>query len=179
MVEEKALFKALECNHIGGVALDVFEKEPASSNILFSSDNIIFTPHLGASTEEAEEYSASMAANTIIDFLENGSIKNSVNFPTTLLKKRKENVTRICIVNENKSGMLMKITNCLYEGGLNIDQQINTSRGEIAYNVIDIDTNILKQDFTNLHNKINGLEGILSVRIISGNDRQHQSYRAL
>jgi D-3-phosphoglycerate dehydrogenase len=95
-----------------------------------------------------------------------------------VLKKRKGDATRICIVNENKRGMLMKITNCLYEGGLNIDQQINKSRGKIAYNVIDIDTNILKQDFTNLHNKISCLEGILSVRIISGNDCEHQSYRA-
>ena len=93
-------------------------------------------------------------------------------------KKRKENTTRFCIVNENKSGMLMKINNCLYEGGLNIDQQINTSREKIAYNVIDIDKNVKKQDFTNLHNKLSVLEGILSVRIISGGDRDHQSYRA-
>lgn len=173
LVNHSDLLSAMNIGKFTGKYCTDFPNE-----ILQGHKQCISIPHLGASTEEAEENSASMAADTIIDFLENGSIKNSVNFPTTLLKKRKGDATRICIVNENKSGMLMKITNCLYEGGLNIDQQINTSRGKIAYNVIDIDTNILKQDFTNLHNKISCLEGILSVRIISGNDREHQSYRA-
>ena len=72
----------------------------------------------------------------------------------------------------------MKINNCFYEADLNIDQQINTSRDKIAYNVIDIDTNVKKQDFTNLHNKLSVLEGILSVRIICGVDSEHQAYLA-
>ena len=82
LVEEKALFKALECNHIGGAALDVFEKEPASSNILFNSDNIIFTPHLGASTIEAQEKVAIQIANQISDYLLRGSVINSINTPS-------------------------------------------------------------------------------------------------
>ena len=83
-----------------------------------------------------------MSATLALTFLATFS-----NFPTTLLTKRKEDTTRICIVNKNKSGMLMKINNCLYEVGINIDQQINTSRDKIAYNVIDIDTNVKKQNF--------------------------------
>jgi D-3-phosphoglycerate dehydrogenase / 2-oxoglutarate reductase len=138
----------------------------------------IGVPHLGASTDEAEENSAAMAADTIMNFLETGSIKNSVNFPTTLLKKRKGDTTRICIVNENTSGMLMKINNVLYETGLNVDQQINTSRDRISYNVIDVDSTVEMEDFTPLHNQLNDIDGILSVRIIAGDDRDHQSYRA-
>ena len=98
-----------------------------------------------------------------MNFLETGSIKNSVNFPTTLLKKRKGDTTRICIVNENTSGMLMKINNVLYETGLNVDQQINTSRDRIAYNVIDVDSTVEMEDFTPLHNQLNDIDGILSV----------------
>ena len=138
----------------------------------------ISIPHLGASTEEAEHNSSVIASDTIIDFLENGTIKNSVNFPPTLLKKRKENTTRICIVNENKSGMLMEINNILFKNGFNVDQQINTSREKIAYNVVDIDKNLKSEDFTPLHNKLGEIDGILSVRIISGNDRENQSYQS-
>ena len=141
-------------------------------------DRCIAIPHLGASTEEAEENSAAIAADTLRDFLENGTIKNSVNFPTTLLKRRKNDATRIAIVNENTSGMLMKINNLLYEAGLNVDQQINTSRDKISYNVIDIDEVVGMDDFTPLHNQLESIEGIKSVRILAGDDRDHHSYRA-
>ena len=74
--------------------------------------------------------------------------------------------------------MLMKINNLLYETGLNVDQQINTSRDKVAYNVIDVDTTVESQDFTPMHNQLEEIDGILSVRIIAGDDRDHQSYRA-
>ena len=80
-------------------------------------------------------------------------------------------------MNENTSGMLMKINNVLYETGLNVDQQINTSRDRISYNVIDVDSTVEMEDFTPLHNQLNDIDGILSVRIIAGDDRDHQSYR--
>ena len=141
-------------------------------------ERCIAIPHLGASTDEAEENSAAIAADTLRNFLENGTIKNSVNFPTTLLKKRKSDATRICIVNDNASGMLMKINNLLYETGLNVDQQINTSREKIAYNVIDVDEVVGMDDFTPLHNQLESIDGIRSVRILAGEDRDHHSYRA-
>ena len=72
----------------------------------------------------------------------------------------------------------MKINNLLYEEDLNIDQQINTSRDEIAYNVIDIDTTVEAKDFTKLHNQLEKISGILSVRIITGSNRDEQSYRS-
>jgi D-3-phosphoglycerate dehydrogenase len=95
-------------------------------------------PHLGASTEEAEENSAAMAATTMMDYLETGTIRNSVNFPTTILAPQKNSSgARLCIVNRNEPGALGEITTFLGSKGLNISQQINTSRGDIAYTVID------------------------------------------
>eukprot|EP00958_Prasinococcus_capsulatus_P001487 scaffold137_cov398-Prasinococcus_capsulatus_cf.AAC.9 len=96
-------------------------------------------PHLGASTAEAEENSAAMAAETIMDFLESGTIRNSVNFPTTILEpKANADECRLCIVNVNESGVLGDITSFIGSKGINISQQINTSRGDVAYTVIDM-----------------------------------------
>jgi len=101
----------------------------------------IVLPHLGASTEEAEENSASMAADTMMDFLETGTIRNSVNFPTTILPPHKNSSgARLCIVNKNESGALGEITTFLGAQKCNIIQQINTSRDSVAYTVIDLET---------------------------------------
>lgn len=95
-------------------------------------------PHLGASTEEAEDNSAAMAADTVMDFLETGTIRNSVNFPQTVLDKKPGHIGgRLCIVNKNEAGVLGQITTFFGAKKLNIEQQINTSRGEIAYTVLD------------------------------------------
>lgn len=173
LVDHSALRNCIENGIFNGIYCSDFPNK-----YLQGYSQYISIPHLGASTKEAEDNSAAMASETIIDFFENGSIKNSVNFPTTELKKRKKDTTRICIVNENKGGMLMKINNLLYEEDLNIDQQINTSRDEIAYNVIDIDTTVEAKDFTKLHNQLEKISGILSVRIITGSNRDEQSYRS-
>ncbi|KAG2434635.1 hypothetical protein HXX76_007529 [Chlamydomonas incerta] len=96
-------------------------------------------PHLGASTEEAEDNSAAMAADTIKDFLETGTIRNSVNFPQTVLPPKPGHVGgRLCIVNKNEAGVLGQITTFLGTQKVNIEQQINTSRGDIAYTVLDL-----------------------------------------
>lgn len=95
-------------------------------------------PHLGASTEEAEDNSAAMAADTVKDFLETGSIRNSVNFPQTVLEKKPGHIGgRLCIVNKNETGVLGQITTYFGSKKVNIEQQINTSRGDIAYTVLD------------------------------------------
>lgn len=100
----------------------------------------IVLPHLGASTEEAEENSAAMAADTIKAFLETGTIKNSVNFPACSLAPVEESMGgRLCIVNRNDPGVLGEITTYLGKKGINIVQQINTSKGHIAYTVIDME----------------------------------------
>lgn len=101
--------------------------------------HLIVLPHLGASTEEAEDNSAAMAAETLMDFLETGTIRNSVNFPTTILAPHvNSSGARLTIVNKNIPGALGEITSFLGSKGVNILQQINTSRDPVAYTVIDL-----------------------------------------
>jgi len=137
-------------------------------DVLWDHENAVVLPHLGASTEEAEDAAASMAADTIRDFLETGTIRNSVNFPSTSLPVRPEHAVRFTVVNENLPGMLASITDVCARSNLNIIQQINQSRGTIAYNVIDVDTTA-KEDvmsFKSVQEEINAMEGVLSSRII-------------
>ena len=79
-----------------------------------------------------------MAAQSIIDYLETGTIKNSVNFPEAKLARQEAETTRLCIIHENRPGMLGQLTTLLGDQGVNIVQQLNTSREEIAYNVVDM-----------------------------------------
>jgi D-3-phosphoglycerate dehydrogenase len=82
LIDEKALKEALDSGHVGGAALDVFEKEPATENVLFGTPNVICTPHLGASTSEAQENVAVQVAEQMSDYLLTGAISNAVNFPS-------------------------------------------------------------------------------------------------
>ena len=130
-------------------------------------ENAIVLPHLGASTEEAEDQAAAMAAETIREYMEHGTIRNSVNFPSTDLPVRAEDVIRFSVVNKNIPGMLSKITDCFAQQGVNIVQQINQSRGDIAYNVIDMDPST-PVDFKKLQRAMTTIEGVLSTRVLSG-----------
>merc|ERR1712037_662985 len=121
-------------------------------DLVWDHKNSIVLPHLGASTVEAEDQAASMAVDTIKDYLETGAIRNSVNFPTTSLPKPEDNSVRVTIVN------------------MNFIQQLNVSRGVIAYNVVDIDRNGQNniQPFKRLQHKMLELDGVLSCRILFG-----------
>lgn len=137
---------------------------------LWNHKNAVILPHLGASTAEAEDAAASMAADTIVEFLETGTIRNSVNFPTTSIADQPSGTVRFTVVNENKPGCLASITEAFAAEQLNIVQQINQSRGSIAYNVLDIDTSS-KDDvlcFKNVQERITMLDGVLSSRVIYG-----------
>lgn len=107
---------------------------------LIGRDDVILMPHIGASTAEAEENCAVMAAEQLKDFLENGNIRNSVNFPHLSLERvpGAENGTRLAITNKNVPGMLGKILSLLADQNINVVDMINKSRGEIAYNLIDL-----------------------------------------
>lgn len=139
-------------------------------DLVWDHKNAIILPHLGASTEEAEDGAASMAADTIRDFLETGTIRNSVNFPSTSLAECTGGTVRFTVVNKNIPGMLSKITDAFASENLNIVQQINQSRGSIAYNVLDIDTSAHDDvlSFKTVQEKITMLEGVLSSRVIYG-----------
>ena len=122
-------------------------------------------PHLGASTAEAEDNCAEMAARQIINFLETGTIVNSVNFPNAALATQSTGTTRLCIINENKPGVLGQITTLLGGMNVNIAQQLNTSRDTIAYNVIDLD-DFPKDSTENLQKELLAMDGVLSTRFI-------------
>jgi D-3-phosphoglycerate dehydrogenase len=111
-----------------------------------------------------------MAADTIREYLEYGTIRNSVNFPATSLPDQPENSVRFTVVNKNVPGMLSAITEAFADSNLNILQQINHSRDEIAYNVVDVDTSghgdVLS--FRNVQEKITMLDGVLSSRVLYG-----------
>jgi len=136
-------------------------------DLLWDHNNSVILPHLGASTEEAEDAAAAMAADTIKDYLTNGTIKNSVNFPATALPDRPEGSIRITVVHKNEPGMLAKITESVGDD-LNIIQQVNHSRGEIAYSVLDIDTAGQTEvvSFKKVQETITLLPGALSSRIL-------------
>lgn len=138
---------------------------------LWDHKNAIILPHLGASTEEAEDAAASMAAVTIADFLETGTIRNSVNFPNTSLPAAAPGTVRFTVVNKNQPGVLAAMTEAFAKENLNIVQQINQSRGEIAYNVLDIDTASGKDEvlcFKQVQERITMLDGVLSSRVLYG-----------
>jgi len=140
-------------------------------NTLWDHENVVLLPHLGASTEEAEDAAAKMAAETMIDYLNSGTIKNSVNFPSTSLPDRPPNSVRFTVVNKNIPGMLAQITERFGKTNLNILQQINHSRGDIAYNVIDIDPvgqDGEPQSLKDLQQSITMLDGVLSSRVLYG-----------
>ncbi len=139
-------------------------------DLLWDHKNAIILPHLGASTEEAEDAAAAMAAETIKCYLENGTIKNSVNFPDTALPNRPEGSIRMTVINKNSPGMLAKITEIFADHDLNIFELVNQSRGDIAYNVLDIDTTAHNDviSFKKVQEKITMLDGVLSSRILYG-----------
>ena len=111
-----------------------------------------------------------MAAKTIKDFLENGTVKNSVNFPETIVPNRDESVVRFTVVNKNNPGMLAQILEEFAKANMNIGEMINQSKGSIAYNILDIensgDGNVL--DFKTVQENITMLDGVVSSRIIYG-----------
>lgn len=123
-------------------------------------DKCIAIPHLGASTDEAEENCAVMAVMQIMDFLENGNIKNSVNFPECILDRTGNK--RLIVANKNAPGMIEKITHLLAEASINIADMLNKSKGNNAYNIIDVDGDITDDAIK----KIGELEGILMVRVL-------------
>jgi D-3-phosphoglycerate dehydrogenase len=100
---------------------------------------VIAMPHIGASTEESEENCAVMAANQLMDYLENGNITNSVNFPAVRMD-RTPGTTRISFSNDNVSGVLGHVLSVLAEHKVNVVDMMNKSRGELAFNIIDVES---------------------------------------
>lgn len=154
IVDNKAVIHALEQNQLGKYITDF------PTLALLKNSNVIPMPHIGASTEEAEENCAVMAAEQLKDFLTNGNIRNSVNFPVVALERT--GGFRLAIANRNIPKMLGQILSVIADSNINIIDMINKSRDDIAYNLIDVE---VKPDEGVLE-KIRSIEGIVNVRLI-------------
>ena len=155
IVDDKAVVAALDDGRLHAYVCD-FPK-----NALKNHSKVVTLPHLGASTGEAEENCAVMVADTVKDFLENGNIKNSVNFPEAVLP-RAPNSTRLAIANSNVPNMVGQISTCLATANLNIADLLNKSRGEYAYTLIDTDGTVGED----IVKKIRSIDGVLAARIV-------------
>jgi D-3-phosphoglycerate dehydrogenase / 2-oxoglutarate reductase len=131
------------------------------TDALLKSDNVIAFPHLGASTPEAEDNCAAMAVVQTRGFLEHGNIKNSVNFPDCELDFRAK--TRLVIANKNIPNMVGQITGVLAAEKINIADMINKHKGELAYNIIDVDGELPD----GAADKIRAIEGVIMARVIT------------
>jgi D-3-phosphoglycerate dehydrogenase / 2-oxoglutarate reductase len=154
IVDEEALIAALSGGNLRAYIADF------PSPDLIGRDDVILMPHIGASTEEAEENCAIMAAEQLRDFLENGNIRNSVNFPNLQL----ERVTgcRLSVTNENVPKILGSVLSTLADENINVIDMLNKSRDGVAYNLIDIDTHVADP----VLEKMQALEGVINVRLI-------------
>lgn len=127
---------------------------------LIGVDGVIAIPHLGASTPESEENCATMGALELIDFLENGNIKNSVNMPAVAMPRT--GVARITVIHKNQPNMIATITDTISKDGVNIASFEDKNRGEIAYSIIDADSSFSAAVVADIEK----IDGVIRVRII-------------
>ncbi len=151
LVNSKAIIEAVESGKVAKYITDFPDAD------MINKENIIAIPHLGASTPESEDNCAVMAANELIDYLENGNVVNSVNFPKCTME-RSTNV-RICIFHKNIPNMIGQISKYFAEKNVNIENMINKGRGDYAYTMVDVDHEPSEKDII--------FDGIIWVRIIN------------
>jgi D-3-phosphoglycerate dehydrogenase len=155
IVDEAAVLVALEAERLHAYVCDF------PSVALKRHPRVVTLPHLGASTGEAEENCAVMVAEQVRDYLENGNIRNSVNYPEAVLS-RIPNTTRVAIANSNVPNMVGQISTCLASARLNIADLLNKSRGEYAYTLIDTDGSVSAE----VLRQIRSISGVLSAHIL-------------
>ncbi len=154
IVDDRAVLKALDSGKVYAYINDF----PSNENK--NHPRVVSLPHLGASTAEAEDNCAIMVADQVKDYLENGNIVNSVNFPE--MKMPRAGSARITIANSNVPNMLGQVTSILAKAEINILDMMNKSRGDIAYNLLDIEGDISDE----IVEHICAVEGVLSVRVV-------------
>ncbi len=153
IIDEAAVKAALDSGKLHAYVCDF------PTNTLKNHARVVALPHLGASTGEAEDNCAIMVADQVRDYLENGNVRNSVNFPETVMP-RVDGVTRLAIVNANVPNMVGQISTTLAGFDLNIADLLNKSRGELAYTLVDVDSQVPAEVLP----RIADIKGVLSVR---------------
>jgi D-3-phosphoglycerate dehydrogenase len=155
IVDDAAIVAALDAGRLHAYVCDF------PNNVLKEQPKVVALPHLGASTGEAEENCAVMVAEQVRDFLENGNVRNSVNYPESVMP-RAPGTTRLVVANSNVPNMVGQISTCLAAARINIADLLNKSRGEYAYTLIDSDGTVGEDTLM----KIRGIAGVLSARIV-------------
>jgi D-3-phosphoglycerate dehydrogenase len=154
VVDDEAVVAAIDSGKVYAYVCDF------PSNLIKDHPRVITLPHLGASTLQAEENCAVMVAEQVRDYLENGNIRNSVNFPEMFMPRN--GAYRLAVVNENVPNMLGQISTCVAEGGLNILDMMNKSKGDLAYTLLDVDTEVPPRCLDQMAK----IEGVLAVRAL-------------
>ena len=154
IIDDDAMLDALASGKVGKYVTDFPNKR------LIGAENVICMPHLGACTPESEEKSSVMAAHELYDYLVNGNIKNSVNFPDATLER--VGVSRLCILHENKPKMLNRFFDIACATGLNVDNMINKAYGAYAYALIDLNGNLTDDQIMRLR----AIPEVIRVRVV-------------
>jgi D-3-phosphoglycerate dehydrogenase len=154
IVDEQAALAGLDSGQLAAYVCDF------PTNAIKAHPKVVALPHLGASTGEAEDNCAIMVADTLRDFLENGNVRNSVNFPEAVLPRAGQ--ARLAIANANVPNMVGQISTALAEARLNISDLLNKSRGEVAYTLIDTDAPIPDD----VVGRLRQIHGVLSARLV-------------
>ena len=155
LVDEEAVLKAIDAGKVRRYVSDFANPTVAGH------PGCITTPHLGASTEESEENCAKMAVDELQDYLENGNIRNSVNFPACEMGVC-QTKSRIALLHENKANMITQYTAIMGAEGTNIAEMANKSRGSVAYTMLDLDTEPTKE----VIEKLRAVDGVYRLRVI-------------
>jgi D-3-phosphoglycerate dehydrogenase len=155
IVDDKAVVEALDAGKVGAYVCDF------PSNLTKNHPRTIALPHLGASTQEAEENCAVMVAEQVRDFLENGNVRNAVNFPEVVVPRITAH--RFICANANVPNMLGQISEAFGQARLNIHDMVNMSRGDLAYTVVDLDAPVPPA----VVRQIASIKGVLMARLIA------------
>lgn len=155
LVDDEDMLEALESGKVASYVTDF----PSAK--LIGQKGVVAIPHLGASTPESEENCAVCAADELVDFLENGNIRNSVNFPN--VSTARETDCRLCIIHKNIPNMIAKISSAVSGEGFNIENLLNKAKKDMAYTIVDISLGEKDTDFEKL---FNGIDGVVRVRVI-------------
>ncbi|MDE5619176.1 MAG: phosphoglycerate dehydrogenase [Ruminococcus sp.] len=153
LINSEAVVKAIADGKVAKYVTDF------ADDVVLGVENIIVLPHLGASTPESEDNCAVMAANELIDYIENGNIRNSVNLPNASMNATG---TKVCVIHKNVPSLISSITKAVGDEGLNIENMVNASKKDFAYTIMDVIGDVTDA----VVNDIKAIEGIIRVRVI-------------
>ncbi len=154
IVDERVVYEGLRSGQIRSYVCDF------PTSLLKNHERVIALPHLGASTQEAEENCAVMVVDQLRDFLENGNIRNAVNFPEVVVPRNSD--YRMVVANANVPNMLGLISSAMGRAGLNIHDMVNMSREDLAYTVVDLDSAVSEE----VRDEIARIDGVMMARVL-------------